>query len=73
MREGYQPQLAQKLSEEEIFKEKGITEEKLNALLQNRKHFIGNAEVQIDTVAKKADFLLRRYTTDSQYEPKPIL
>jgi adenylosuccinate lyase len=73
MREGHQPQLAQQLAEDPLFKERGITEAKLNGLLQDRTHFIGNAQRQVSIVNAKAQPLLIKYHQEAQYEPKPIV
>lgn len=56
-----------------LFKERGITEAKLNGLLQDRTHFIGNAQRQVSLVNAKAQPLLIKYHKEAQYEPKPIV
>jgi hypothetical protein len=56
-----------------LFKERGITEAKLNGLLQDRTHFIGNAQRHGSLVNAKAQPLLIKYHKEAQYEPKPIV
>ena len=61
------------LASEPVFKEAGITEELLNSLLLDKKHFIGNADMQIDAVIDKCGDLLERNRTAATYEPRDIL
>ena len=42
-------------------------------LLQDRTHFIGNAQRQVSLVSAKAQPLLIKYHKEAQYEPKPIV
>jgi adenylosuccinate lyase len=65
--------LMNNLASEPVFKEAGITEELLNSLLLDKKHFIGNADMQIDAVIDKCGDLLERNRTAAAYEPRDIL
>ncbi len=65
--------LMSKLADEPIFHEAGITKELLNNLLLDKRHFIGNAERQIDAVVEKCKPLLEKYSTEAAYEPGDIL
>ena len=65
--------LMDRLSEEPAFKEAGITSSTLFDLLKDKEHFLGNAEAQIDAVAKKAEPVLARYSKEAAYEPGDIL
>jgi adenylosuccinate lyase len=62
-----------KLASVPVFKEAGITEEKLNSLFQDKRHFIGNADSQINAVIKKCEELLTRHRNTASYEPRDIL
>jgi len=61
------------LASEPVFKEAGITEEKLSVLLLDKRHFIGNADRQIDAVIEKCGELLERHRNAASYEPGDIL
>ncbi len=61
------------LASEPLFKEAGITEEKLSSLLNDKRHFIGNADRQIDAVIEKCGGLLERHEKAASYEPGDIL
>ena len=65
--------LMNNLASESVFKEAGITEEKLSSLLLDKRHFIGNADRQIDAVIEKCGDLLERYRNAASYEPGDIL
>ena len=71
--EGKPPRLARRLAEDPTFKKAGITEEKINSILEDKKHFVGNAKNQIDLVTRKAQRFIERYKAESRYEPKDIL
>ena len=74
MRErGTSPQLAQRLANDSNFKKAGITEKKIDAILKDKKHFVGNASKQIDAVGAKVKLLLKRYKKEANYEPGDIL
>ncbi len=70
---GAAPQLSEKLANDPVFKAAGITEARINGILEDKKHFVGNAGQQIEQVAAKASPLLERYAKDAQYEPGDIL
>ncbi|KPL17640.1 MAG: adenylosuccinate lyase [candidate division Zixibacteria bacterium SM23_81] len=72
-REGKPPRLAEKLAQAPVFKKAGITEEKIESLLQDKKHFVGNAQRQIAAVVKKGRELIGKYEAQSKYEPQGIL
>ena len=61
------------LASEPVFRKAGITEEKLNTLLLDKRHFIGNADRQIDAVIEKCGALLERHGKAASYEPGDIL
>lgn len=65
--------LMDKLAGEKVFADAGITAEELNSLLQDKRHFIGNADRQIDAVVAKCSNLLDKYPTEAAYEPGDIL
>jgi len=56
-----------------VFKAAGITEDRINGILADKKHFVGNAAAQIEQVATKAAPLLDRYAEEARYEPGDIL
>ena len=68
-----QNQLLKLLSEDDVFKEAGITEAMLAKVLDDKAHFLGNAEKQIDAVKAKAKQVLERYPLEAIYEPRGIL
>ena len=70
---GASPQLSGKLANDAVFKAAGITEEQINNILADKKHFVGNAGEQIMQVKKKAATLLHRYADAAKYEPGDIL
>ncbi|MBD3172497.1 adenylosuccinate lyase [Candidatus Bathyarchaeota archaeon] len=65
--------LMEKLSQEPLFREAGLTESILKELLKDKRHFLGNAESQIDAVFEKANPLLKEYLKEASYEPGDIL
>ena len=74
MREkGQPPRLARRLAQTPGFQKAGITEEKIGSLLQDKMHFVGNAQRQIAAVVKKGRELIGKYESQSKYEPKSIL
>ncbi len=74
MREkGASPRLAEKLAGDTVFKSAGITRKRIDAILTDKEHFVGNADRQIDSVMQKAESLLDRHAKAAQYEPGDIL
>jgi len=67
------PRLAQRLADDEVFKAARITEARINAILENPRHFVGNAAEQIEQVRVKAEPLLKQYADAARYEPGEIL
>jgi adenylosuccinate lyase len=65
--------LMDKLAMEPDFIKSGITKKTLEALLLDKSHFLGNAELQIDYVIRKAKPLLNKYIKEAGYEPGDIL
>jgi adenylosuccinate lyase len=65
--------LMDKLAMEPDFIKSGITKKMLEALLLDKSHFLGNAELQIDYVIRKAKPLLNKYIKEAGYEPGDIL
>jgi adenylosuccinate lyase len=72
-REGATPRLSQRLADDEVFKGAGITEARLNAILEDTRHFVGNAKEQIQQVRSKAEPLIQRYPDAARYQPGEIL
>jgi len=73
MRGGVQPNLAHRLARDTLFIEAGITEGRINDILMDKTHFIGNSLSQIDSVAERAEVLLSKYAKEASYEPEKIL
>jgi len=73
MRGGVQPNLAHRLARDPLFIGAGITERRINDILRDKTHFIGNSHAQIDRVALVAGELLTTYSKEAQYEPGDIL
>ena len=71
--EGASPELSERLANDAVFKAAGITETRINGILADKKHFVGNASEQIRQVATKASSLLNRYAKEARYEPGDIL
>jgi adenylosuccinate lyase len=65
--------LMERLSNESVFREAGLTETMLNKLMEDKHHFLGNAAAQIDAVLEKAQPLLVEYSKEAGYEPGDIL
>lgn len=65
--------LAESLSTDSVFSEKGITAKIIAGILSDKKHFIGNAYEQIKSVVSNAKRLIRHYEREAQYEPQEIL
>ncbi len=65
--------LLERLVDEPEFKAVGITKSMLMDVLRDKQHFLGNAEAQIEAVAKKAEPLLSKYSKEAAYEPGDIL
>lgn len=64
---------ADKLVEEPEFAEKGVVKKDIENALADKRHFIGNADKQIDAVVSSAGCLISRYEKESKYEPRKIL
>jgi|APSaa5957512622_1039677.scaffolds.fasta_scaffold06268_3 adenylosuccinate lyase len=61
------------LAQDPVFKNKGITKEVLDKILKHKKHFMGNADHQIQEVVKQAEKLFfKKYKKFSSYKPKDI-
>jgi adenylosuccinate lyase len=71
--EGAFPRLSTKLANDAVFKNAGITEDQINAILTDKRHFVGNAAKQISQVISKASPLIDRYADEARYEPGEIL
>lgn len=65
--------LLEKLADEQLFKDAGITRVMLFDILNDKSHFLGNAENQIDAIIEKANPILEKYRKESKYEPIDIL
>jgi adenylosuccinate lyase len=70
---GAAPRLAERLAEEPEFRKAKITKKRIDGIVRDKGHFIGNAAKQIDAVNAKAKMLLKRYPKESKYEPGEIL
>jgi len=71
--EGAAPRLFERLANDEVFKKVGITQVRLDALINETRHFVGNARQQIEQVRSKADPILQRFAVAARYEPGDIL
>jgi len=71
--EGTPPRLSRRLAEDEVFREAGITEAHLKAILKETGHFVGNARAQIQQVRSRAESLIQRHADAALYEPGEIL
>lgn len=65
--------LAQRLAEDLLFKQREITRESIEGILQERSHFIGNARRQIDIVGARIYEVCQDNKKWADYEPKDIL
>lgn len=65
--------LVRALSEDEVFRDAGVTYEQLESLLADKYQFIGSAEDQIAAVCERADDLIEGYPEYAEYEPGDIL
>jgi adenylosuccinate lyase len=65
--------LAELLANESLFRDKGISEETIEGILQDNQRFIGEAESQIERVSARAQEIMDRYPLAVDYEPKEIV
>lgn len=65
--------LALRLANEPVFREKEISHSELVAILLSKEKLIGNAERQIIKVESQASELFKRYPNEAKYEPGEIL
>jgi len=65
--------LAELLAEEPAFKDKGITLDMIQRLINDRAHFIGNAQRQIDQIIQKTRETIDKHSQNADYEPGEIL
>ena len=70
---GELPYLANRLAQDPVFQQHGITEKQLQSVLDDTTHFIGNANKQMDAVKTKAQVFIDKYKDAAAYEPRPIL
>lgn len=61
------------LAEDETFKQVGLSEKKINELLNDQVHFTGNAQEQITQVTQKAQYFFEKYKTVTSYKGKEIV
>ena len=73
MRQGFEPAVTQRLAENERFRDVGILQQQLDAILADQQQFLGNAARQIQQVALQAAPLLARYQDQARYRPGKIL
>ncbi len=71
--EGKPPYLAAKIAADPLFKDAGITEAKINEILEDRTQFIGTAMSQIAKVDPLAQDLISRHSEAAKYKPRKIL
>jgi adenylosuccinate lyase len=71
--EGTTPRLSRRLANDEIFKAAGISEVRLDAILKDTVHFVGNAREQIEHVRSRAEPVIQRYSDAARYEPGDII
>jgi len=69
MREGENPQLANRLGSDPLFQRVGITEDSIGEILRDREHFIGNAREQIENVNTKGLYFFGKYPKEAAYQP----
>ena len=65
--------LAFNLANDPLFKEKTITEQDINKIIQEKTTYIGNAQNQIDAILKNTEPILNNYAKQADYEPQDIL
>lgn len=65
--------LAETLGTDSAFVKVGITKKRIETILADKAHFIGNARIQIDNVREKANDIINRYSKQACYEPGEIL
>lgn len=56
-----------------VFIQAGVTRKVIEDALQDKRHFVGNANEQIQRVYEKGQGLISRYEQEARYEPRPIL
>jgi len=61
------------LAKDTVFSEKGITQEKIESILKDKEHFIGNARNQINLIINDSEELISKYSKEAQYIGKDIL
>ncbi len=65
--------LSELLTNDPKFVRAGITKKRIDNIISNKYHFIGNAKKQIASITKKAKKLLDKYSEQIKYKPKDIL
>ncbi|MEK6945278.1 MAG: adenylosuccinate lyase [Nanoarchaeota archaeon] len=65
--------LAERLSNEPLFKNNGIGENEITKILKDNNRFIGESYSQIDRVNERAQKIISKYSKQAAYEPQPIL
>lgn len=65
--------LVERLAQEPLFQEAGVSAEKLRELLEGRGRYLGNAENQIRAVKERAEAYIKRFPKEASYEPREIL
>lgn len=73
LRNGINPKLIEKLSNDEEFNKIGITKDDLENILGNKNAFTGRAKSQIQEVLDKTNEIIQKYKKYSEYEPRDIL
>ncbi len=65
--------LAALLAEDPAFIERGIARDRIESILSDKPHFVGNAREQIARVCDRIHALTSRYQEEASYEPGEIL
>ncbi|MBD3204751.1 adenylosuccinate lyase [Candidatus Bathyarchaeota archaeon] len=65
--------LIERLSQDPVFLEAGISLKELEEIVSDKRHFIGNAVEQIEQVKRKSKPILEKYSNEAEYEPGEIL
>jgi len=73
MREGYSPLVLEKIADDPVCKDLGITLDSLRERSIDLLRLTGNARSQVDAVRTKAMPLLEKYAAQAAYEPRDIL
>lgn len=65
--------LAELLSRESVFEQANITRDSIESILADKEHFVGNADMQMDSIVCKINKFLQGHSKSVIYEPGSIL